>query len=52
MVFVILRFGKLLTEFSMIMFEGVTTIPKGSTLEANASGSGEPLLTKEGEDIV
>jgi len=30
MVFVILRFGKLLTEFSMIMFEGVTTIPKGS----------------------
>ena len=31
--------------------EGATTIPQGSTLEAIASGSAEPLNT-EGEDIV
>lgn len=32
--------------------ESPTTIPTGSTSQANGDGSGEPLLTKEGEDIV
>ena len=32
--------------------ESPTTIPNGSTSQANGDGSGEPLPTTEGEDIV
>ena len=46
------QLGKKAFETYKYIEESPTTIPKGSTLEANASGSGEPLLTKEGGDIV
>ena len=46
------QLGKKAFETYKYIEESATTIPNGSTSQANGDGSGEPLLIKEGEDIV